>query len=582
MKKAAFWIVAACIVLSLTVLALAGERAETNILADEYSDRAKESIEKAKEINLIDFVPEYKSAITREQFCGLIYNYCSMVGELAVDDGGVVFEDTDNVKIQVLNAMGIIKGKSPTRFAPDDLLTREEAAAILFRTVDTVHKDWAATQMYYYMFDDESEISSWAMNPIQAICNMGIMKGTGNNRFMPKGSFTAEQAVETVMRIYNAFGTQGVADKWKGFTFADKLNANMPRDRNYMFSPLSIRMALMMAANGASGETREEIMKATEVYDIESYNEKTRNLLDKYSESDILSLNVSNSIWINSDKTSQRFSKTYKDTLSKFFDATADTVTDKNAAKRINGWVNEKTEGKIPEIIDESNGDFWAMLINAVYFKGRWEDEFHKAATKKDIFTSRDGSETETDFMRKRDWMSYAEKDGVSVIALPYLTRQDILSESGEYIGTEILDGVKVRMYLMMSDEEFCPESVLSSAEFGSSYIDLSVPKFDIEYSADICDMLKAIGINKAFGKDAGFEGMFDGGNMQIDSTVHKTYIKVDEEGTEAAAVTAIGMAGSALPPEPLEVKFNKPFTFVIRDDANCEILFMGEYAFAE
>ena len=74
---------------------------------------------------------------------------------------------------------------------------------------------------------------------------------------------------------------------------------------------------------------------------------------------------------------------------------------------------------------------------------------------------------------------------------------------------------------------------------------------------------------------------MFDNGNMWIDSSIHKTYIKVDEEGTEAAAVTALGMAGSAMPPEPIEVKFNKPFTFVIRDDANGEILFMGEYAFA-
>ena len=93
---------------------------------------------------------------------------------------------------------------------------------------------------------------------------------------------------------------------------------------------------------------------------------------------------------------------------------------------------------------------------------------------------------------------------------------------------------------------------------------------------------MKTIGINKAFDKTAEFNKMFDKGNMWIDSTLHKTYIKVDEEGTEAAAVTVIGMAGSSLPPEPIEVKFNKPFTFVIKDNANGEILFMGEYAFSK
>ncbi len=580
-KKITLWILAVCIVLSMLVFVLAGEGEEKPVLSSEYSAWAKESIEKAKEINIIDFDADYRKAITREKFCELAYNYIAIIGDdIAVSDEHT-FEDTDNVKVEALSSLGIIKGKSPTRFAPDDLLTREEAAVILFRLIDKAHPDWVAHEMYY-LFDDESEISDWAMNSIQTICNMGIMNGMGNGRFAPKDNFTTEQAVATVVRVYNAYKPQKYDGKWDGFTFADKVAANMPEDKNYMFSPLSIKMALMMAANGASGETREEILRAVAVEDVESYNEKTRLMLDKYSESDILRLNVSNSIWINSDKTSQRFSENYKNSLAKFFDATADIVTDKNAAKRINGWVSGKTEGKIPEIISENNKDFWAMLVNAVYFKGRWEDEFHKAATEKDIFTSRDGSETETDFMRKRDWLSYAECDGVSIVSLPYLTRQDVFSEDGEYIDTEILDGVKVRMYLMMSDEKFSPESVLASAELGSLYIDLSVPKFNIEYSADICGILKEIGINKAFEKDAEFDEMFDSGNMWIDSAIHKTYIKVDEEGTEAAAVTAIGMAGSALPPEPIEVKFNKPFAFVIRDDANGEILFMGEYAFAK
>lgn len=547
------------------------------------SDWAKSDIEKATALNIINASEIYNflAPITRAQFCELAYNYISEFGELIVDDGYIAFKDTNNVKVQILNAMGIINGKSSTEFAPNDFLTREEAATILERLINVVHPG-LGTDTQYITFADSTDISDWAMNSIQTIYKLGIMQGVGNNKFAPQENYTTEQAIVTLVRVYDGFNPKQDDGKWDNLTFADKLNANMPVDKNYMFSPLSIKMALMMAANGASGETLEEILKVTGVEDLENYNNSTRAMLDKYSESDILTLNVSNSIWINSDKTPQRFSKTYQDMLSKTFDATSDIVTDKNAVSEINGWVNDKTEGKIPTIITEDNKDFWAMLVNAVYFKGRWLNEFNKGATEKDVFTSRDSSQTEIDFMNRRAWMSYANTDGVSIVALPYLTRQDVFDENGEHIETKKLDGVNISMYLMMSDGSFSPEEVLNKAEMDSTYITLSVPKFNIEYSTGLNDILKTIGINRAFEENAEFEKMFDNGNMWIDSSIHKTYIKVDEEGTEAAAVTALGMAGSAMPPEPIEVKFNKPFTFVIKDNANGEILFMGEYAFAK
>ena len=563
--------------------AITDEETRTSANSVPCSSWAVESIDKARKLNIINYGGNYNypAAITREAFCELIYNYCGIVGELAVDDGHIAFEDTDNVKVQILNTMGIIGGKSSTEFAPNDYLTREEAATILFRLIDTVHPDWAAHEIYYE-FKDSDCISDWAMNEIQTICNTGIMYGVGEGRFAPKDNFTTEQAIATIMRVYNGFGPQNSKNKWDNLTFADKLNANMPVDKNYMFSPLSIKMALMMAANGASGETQDEILKTMGIDDLNSYNDGVRLMLDKYSESDILKLTVSNSIWINSDKTAQRFSKDYKDKVLNIFDAESDVVTDKNAVSKINGWVNEKTEGKIPEIITEDNKEFWAMLVNAVYFKGRWQSEFNKGATQKDVFTSRDSSKTEIDFMNKTSWISYGVADGVSVVALPYLTRQDIFDENGEYVESKNLDGVKVSMYLMMSDGSFLPEEILNKVELERKYIALSVPKFNIEYSTGLNSILQTIGINKAFDKNAEFDKMFAGGNMWIDSTIHKTYIKVDEEGTEAAAVTGLGMAGSAKPPEPVVVKFNKPFTFVIKDDANGEVLFMGEYAFAE
>lgn len=590
MKKITAIMLTICISVSMIGLVLAKDNlADTETVVSDAtplappSDWAKESVTKAKTLNIIndDVYYRYQMSITREEFCEFIYNYIDITDTYKNVPTNNPFTDTDNFKVYTLFSLGIIKGKSQTEFAPKDYLTREEAATILFRLIEKVHPDWAAHELYYE-FGDSDDISDWAMDSIQRICNMGIMNGVGDGKFAPKSNFKTEQAIATIIRVYDGFNRKQDGGKWDNLTFADKLNKNMPVDKNYMFSPLSIKMALMMAANGASGETLEEILKVTGVPDLESYNTNTRAMLDKYLESDILTLNVSNSIWINSDKTSQRFSETYQDKLSKTFDATSSIVTDKNAVSEINGWVDDKTEGKIPAIITKDNKDFWAMLVNAVYFKGRWQNEFNKAATKKDVFTSRDGKDTEIDFMNRRAWMGYANTDGVSIVALPFLTRQDVFDEKGEYIETKKLDGVNINMYLMMSDGSFSPEEVLNKAQMNSTYITLLVPKFNIEYSTGLNDILKTIGINKAFGENAEFEKMFDSGNMWIDSSIHKTYIKIDEEGAEAAAVTALGMAGSALPPEPIELKFNKPFTFVIKDDANGEILFMGEYAFAE
>ncbi len=168
-----------------------------------YSDWAKSDIEKAIALNIINVGGNYNfpGAITREMFCELAYNYVSEFGKLPVDDGHIVFVDTDNMKVRILNTMGIIKGKSATQFAPNDLLTREEAATILNRLINVVHPDLASTELYYE-FADSAQISDWAMSAIQRICNIGIMKGVGNNNFAPQENYTTEQAIVTLVRVY--------------------------------------------------------------------------------------------------------------------------------------------------------------------------------------------------------------------------------------------------------------------------------------------------------------------------------------------------------------------------------------------
>ena len=559
----------------------------TSATSIEASKWAWTDIDKAHALNITNADGNYNfpGAITREEFCELVYNYISEFGELEVDDGHIVFIDTDNIKIRILNTMGIIKGKSETQFAPNDLLTREEAATILNRLINVVHPDLASTELYYE-FADGSQISDWAMSAIQRICNMGIMKGVENNNFAPQDNYTTEQAIVTLVRVYTSSEVSKSDDTriLDDILFADKVNTQMPTDKNYMFSPISIKMALALAANGASGETQQQILNALGLTSLDEFNSLSKDLIERYSQTDILKLNIANSIWMNKDKTTQNFSNSFKKTATDFYDAEVKSINNSNAVKEINSWVSDKTNGKISTIIQNAD-DFRAMLINVIYFKGAWLDEFNVNATKPDRFNNADGTKITVDFMNKTKWFPYAETKSVKMIELPYQNRVEKFSDDGEYLNTEVYKGLDVSMYLIMAENDINVERELSAAindnAFNSTYIKMAMPKFRIEYSTDLNEIFMNMGITTAFDeKNADFTKMFDKGNMWFTKTIHKTFIDVDEKGTEAAAVTAIGMAGSALPPEPLELKFNKPFFFAIRDNTSGETLFMGRFAY--
>ena len=168
------------------------------------SDWAWDSVVKATDLNILELGKEYNflKPITREEFCELIYNYCcNVLGMLSTSDGKR-FNDTDNPKIEILCAMGIINGKSTHEFAPNDALTREEAAVILQRMINaTVSVD--VTELWFE-FDDIDYISDWAMDAVQTMCNMNVMNGVGNNHFAPQEVYTTEQAIVTITRVYSA------------------------------------------------------------------------------------------------------------------------------------------------------------------------------------------------------------------------------------------------------------------------------------------------------------------------------------------------------------------------------------------
>ena len=177
---------------------------ETAITIPIPSDWAKDSVIKATDLGIMEAGKGYAflKPITREEFCELIYNYCGNVLEMLSTADGKRFSDTNNPKIEVLSGMGIINGKTATEFAPNDALTREEATVILLRMVNaTVPVE--VTEMWFE-FDDIDNISDWAMDAVQTMCNMNVMNGVGNNNFAPKEVYTTEQAIVTITRVYSA------------------------------------------------------------------------------------------------------------------------------------------------------------------------------------------------------------------------------------------------------------------------------------------------------------------------------------------------------------------------------------------
>ncbi len=542
---------------------------------------AKESVAEAEKLNLInaDENYNYTAFITREEFCELIFNYVNNFSDSAVSVGIIKapFSDTDNTHIGVLNAFGIINGKTDTEFAPNDYLTREEAAAILHRLIKNMYPNSATTEMYFN-FDDSDQISDWAASSIQAICNMGIMKGVGDNKFAPQDNYTTEQAIVTLVRVY---ANPGVS-KSDNITFVDKLKAQMPTNTNYMFSPLSIKMAFAMAANGADGNTKTEILNALGIDDLNEYNEYAKKLIEGYQKADILKLDIANALWLNESHTSQRFAENYQNTLKTYYDAEVNSSTEDVIADEINSWVKEKTNDKIDSIItDELAQDerFIMALLNAVYFKAAWQNEFDEDATEKDIFTDRNGVEKQTDFMNETAYYGYYNDNGTEVLALPYKNR--VYDEAAEEMLSYDFD---VSMYLIRGAySEDTLSNLIENSSLINKRIKLSIPKFESEFDTSLIDIMNKLGVVDTFEDEkADFRKMFDNGNMYLMAALHKTYIKVDEKGTEAAAVTMLAGGASSAPPEPIVVKFDTPFTYVIRDDANGEILFMGEYAFVE
>lgn len=351
-----------------------------------------------------------------------------------------------------------------------------------------------------------------------------------------------------------------------GFDLLGQLAAGS--DANTIISPLSIANLLGMLLTGAAGETAAGIGQVLHLDDptapgaAADYAALLHSLTRAGSG---IELAAANSLWpqqgfpVRADYLAQ---------VEEIFDATVQEVDlgDAATAAAIDEWVKEHTRDRIDGMAEQlgvPSPDLVLVLLNAVYFQGNWTDPFDPEHTRPGTFTRPDGSEVEVPMMSRRGMYAQATGDGFQVIRLPY--------GPNKRFGMEIFlpaAGHSIADLLDMDAEAWAA----ARAQLTEADVMLTMPRFELEYQAtDLDTVLQDLGMDSAYGPGADFSPMSDA-NPMLSTIQHKTYIRVDEKGTEAAAVTGGAMVTS-MPPE---VRVDRPFVFTISDTETGAILFMG------
>jgi len=361
------------------------------------------------------------------------------------------------------------------------------------------------------------------------------------------------------------------ADNSFGLKLFKNINAETT-DSNVFISPLSISMALGMTYNGAAESTEEAMRTTLEFGDLsmDEINESYKSLIELLMgiDSDV-EFNIANSIWYRNDWT---FKEDFFERCNEYFDARVsglDFSQNEAAKDTMNNWVDENTNGKIEEIVDYVNPlEDVMFLINAIYFKGNWTYRFNEEDTKDGVFHLSGGGSKVCKMMQIESDFKYFADSLLQVIDIPY--------GNGNYSMVVILpsSGVNIDDLIAELTQEKWEEWM---SGFSKDTLTLLLPKFKLEYKIEdkLEEVLTDMGMGIAFDDlGADFTGMYEPGGIFIDRIIHKTFLEVDEEGTEAAAATVVDMGYTSI---GLTMYVNRPFIFAIRENHSGTILFMGK-----
>ncbi|MCW5910206.1 MAG: serpin family protein [Cyclobacteriaceae bacterium] len=354
------------------------------------------------------------------------------------------------------------------------------------------------------------------------------------------------------------------------FTLFEKLQNNDKPNR--FLSPLSIGIALGMTLNGAEGETRQGILNTIQFGNLTEaeVNKGYYDLVNRLSGMDrTVSMNIANSVWHRKELSVK---PAFKSVIESDYKGTVQGL-DFSSSKSIdiiNGWIEDKTNDKIKDVIQEISGDLVMFLINAIYFKGDWTYQFDKAKTEEGDFYLENNSVVQTPMMRSdKVTVSLFAHEKFNLIGIPFGNRQfefSVLLPHDSYKTEDIIPELNAGSF-----SEWTSQSHEQTVE-------LRMPKFKMKWNKTLNNELSSLGMAQAFSGSAQLPHFFENPlSLRIGFVDHHSFLEVNETGAEAAAVTVVGVFTTSLPAQPPIIVLNKPFIFLIREKHSGTILFIGQ-----
>jgi len=355
------------------------------------------------------------------------------------------------------------------------------------------------------------------------------------------------------------------------FDIFKKVAGSSQESQNLIISPLSISYALSMTLNGAKGTTRDAMLNALRSNGLtpeiinNSYKSLSEALLSVDSR---VIISVANSVWTENNFVVK---KPFTDILTAYYSAESKSfdIADTQVPKQINTWIESKTNGLIKNMVDKLDESTVMLLINAIYFKGKWNSQFDKANTVQKSFNKPGGAIVDVPMMKQKSEYKVFTGEGFVLAEFPY--------GQGNFVMDVILPDENIGLNSMIqsiTDKSF-------AGWLNAMYkreIDLSFPRFKYGYKLQLKDILADMGMGIAFTDNADFSNISDIAVM-ISEVLHQAFIETNEEGTEAAAATIVGIMTTSMPPAPLILNLDHPFLYIIRETSTNTILFMGKVA---
>lgn len=358
----------------------------------------------------------------------------------------------------------------------------------------------------------------------------------------------------------NALIAKGKSDPWDmAFTLLQSQTRQEQTVHNTCLSPLSLQLALALVDEGAKGKTHRELNKLLPT--------DTEGVYTSLNASPALSL--ANSIWINQQFATQ-VKEGFKQTTARKYDAEIQALAFNIQGKNvINQWCQQKTKGLIPSAIDRLDNSQSMILVNALHFKADWRSPFKARRTSSKDFYLSDGTTKQVQMMDQTAHFEYAENDDCQVVCLPY--KGDVTASFAMYIVLP-KEGTSLPKLLNTLNRK-----TWKGLNFHSEKVHLQLPKWQSDYSTNLNESVQDLGAKRLFTSKANFSKISKT-SLCVGSINQKTVIRVDEQGTEAAAVTTISMVTTALPrPEKIyEMNVNRPFLYLLVEEGKDLPIFIG------